>query len=150
MSPSVFSWGRLFGRSVNISALRCFHNEWDGSQNNCIQLMNKTYIYLPQLWCFCGLNYLHFSSCFSLNVKLFEKCNTSYRMHDNFKLNADTLSPCCPRATNLIRDCYAGISRKIKYPFREITLKKIKRTSGKKKITSTSLFLSTDYKRSEG
>lgn len=73
-------------------------------------------------------------------------------MHDNVKPNADTLSPCCPRATNLIRACYAGISREIKYPFREISLKKIKRTSGKKKkkITSTRLFLSTDYKRSVG
>jgi len=52
-------------------------------------------------------------------------------MRDNFKLNADTSSPCCPKATNLIRDCYAGISREIKYTFREISLK-IKRTSGGK------------------
>lgn len=149
MSPSHVWRQRLFGRAVHTSTLRCFH-EWDASQNSCIQLMNKTYIYLPQLWCFCGPSYLPFSSYFLLNVKLCEKCNTSYRVHDNFKLNADTLSPCCPRATNLIRDCCRGISREIKYPFREISLKNIKRASRKKKITFTSLFLSTDYKRSVG
>lgn len=108
--------------------------------------MKKTYIYAPQLCRFCGPRYLPFSSYFLLNVKLCVKCNTSYRMHDNFKLNADNLSPCCPRATNLIRDCNAGINKEVKYPFREISLKKIKSTSGKKKITYTSLLFSVTTK----
>lgn len=124
--------GRLFGRAAHHSALCCLHNELERSLNNCIWLMNKTHIYSPQFCHFCGPRYLPFSSYFLLNVKLCVKCNTSYSMHDNFKLNADNLSPCCPRATNLIRDCYAGINREVKYPFREISLKKIKSTSGKK------------------
>lgn len=142
--------GRLLGRAVHSSAFCCLHNELERSLNNCIWLMNKTYIYSPQLCCFCAPSYLPFSSYFLLDVTFCMKCNTSYKMHDNFKLNADNLSPCCPRATNLIRDCYAGINREVKYPFREISLKKMNSTSGKKKITYTSLLFSTDYRRSLG
>lgn len=141
---------RLFGRAVHNSALCCLHNGLESSLNNCIWLMNKTYIYSPQFCRFCGPRYLPFSSCVLLNVKLCVKCNISYSMRDNFKLNADNLSPFCPRATNLIRDCYAGINREVKYPFREISLKKIKSTSGKKKIKYRSLLFSIDFKRSLG
>lgn len=130
--------GRLFGRAVHNSALCCLHRV--PKVLELLHLANEKGILFTSALSLLWTQISSFIFIFFCLIWNCVKCNTSYRMHDNFKLNADNLSPCCPRATNLIRDCNAGINREVKYPFREISLKKIKSTSGKKKITYTSLF----------
>lgn len=126
-SSSLVWLSRLFEWVVRSSALCCFRSEWARSQNNCVLIVYRTSIHINPTLAHLRiqLSSFLFLFLFLLSWIIYEVLHFSELHTNNFNVNTDTCCLCCPRATNLIRECCAGNSIEIKYPFRETSVTKI-------------------------